>query len=109
MEAPGGTPLYYTFPLSLTPHPFMGFGKFIASHIHQMRAQKSYLAAHYLWSRLDEIRHCPRGGEEEETFSHTILHCQSTFYHRDRLLTALPSVGPDSITLAGIAYLIFKA
>jgi len=27
-------PPYYTFPLSLTPHPFMGLGKFIASRIH---------------------------------------------------------------------------
>ena len=40
------TPAYYAFPLSLTPHPFMGLGKFIAGRIHQMRVQKSYLAAH---------------------------------------------------------------
>ena len=33
---------YYTFPLSLSPHPFMGLGKFMAGRIHQMRAQKSY-------------------------------------------------------------------
>ena len=33
-------PPYYTFPLSLTPHPFMGLGKFIASHIHLMRTEK---------------------------------------------------------------------
>lgn len=25
---------YYTFPLSLTPHPFMALGKFMAGHIH---------------------------------------------------------------------------
>ena len=35
--------VFYTFPLSLSPHPFMGLGKFMAGRIHQMRAQKSYL------------------------------------------------------------------
>ena len=30
---------YYTFPLSLSPHPFMGLGKFMTGRIHQMRAQ----------------------------------------------------------------------
>jgi len=89
-------PLYYTFPLSLTPHPFMGLGKFIAGRIHQMRAQKSYLAAHPSWSSLDVPKHCPRCGEEDETFSHAILRCQSTSFHRDRLLQGLTSVGPDS-------------
>jgi len=90
-------PLYYTFPLSLTPHPFMGLGKFIAGRIHQMRAQKSYLAAHPSWSSLDDPKHGPRCGEEDETFSHAILRCQSTFFHRDRLLQGLTSVGPDSL------------
>ena len=41
-------PSYYTYPLSLTPHTFIGLGKFVASRIHQMRAQKSYLAVHPL-------------------------------------------------------------
>jgi len=83
-------------PLSLTPHPFMGLGKFIASRIYQKRAQKSHLAAHPSWSRLDESRYCPRCGEEEETFSHATLRCQSTSYHREYLLQGLCSVGPDS-------------
>jgi len=89
-------PPYYTFPLSLTPHPFMGLGKFIACRIHQMGVQKSYLAAHPSWSRLDDPKHCPRWGEEEETFSHAILRCQSTSFHRERLLQGITSVGPDS-------------
>jgi len=89
-------PPYYTFPLSLTPHPFMGLGKFIAGRIHQMRAQKSYLAAHPAWSSLDIPKHCPRCGEEEETFSHGILRCQSPSFHREPLLQSLTSVGPDS-------------
>jgi len=88
--------LYYPFPLSLTPHPFMGFGKFMAGRIYRMRAPKSYLAAHPSCSRVDEPRHCPRCGDEEETFSHAILRCQSTSYHMDRLLQGLSEVGPDS-------------
>ena len=39
-------PDYYPYPLRLSPHPFMGLGKFMAGRIHQMRSQKSYLAAH---------------------------------------------------------------
>ena len=42
-------PAYYTFPLSLSPHPFMGLGKFMAGRSHQMRVQKSYLAANASW------------------------------------------------------------
>jgi len=89
-------PPYYTFPFSLTPHPFMGLGKFMPGRIHQMRGQKSYLAAHPSWSKGDEPRHCPRCGEEQETFSHAILRCQSTSYHRERLLQGLSDMGPDS-------------
>ena len=39
-------PAYYTFPLSLSPHPFMGLAKFMAGGIHQIRAQESYLTTH---------------------------------------------------------------
>jgi len=60
---------YYPFPISLTPHLFLGRGKLMAGHIYQMRVQKSYLAGHTACSRLDVLRHCPRSGEEEETFS----------------------------------------
>ena len=45
-------PAYYTFPLSLSPHPFIGLGKFMARRIHQMQAQKSYLATHPSWFDL---------------------------------------------------------
>jgi len=89
-------PPYYTFPLSLTPHPFMGLGKFIAGRIHQMRAQKSYLTAHPSWSEVNKPKYCPRCGEEEETFSYVILCCQSTSYYRECLLQGLSDVGPDS-------------
>jgi len=89
-------PSYYKFPLSLTPYPFMGLGKFIAGRIHQMRAQKSYLAAHPSWSNSHIPKHCPMCGEEEETFSHAILRCQSTSFHRGHLLQGFTSVGLDS-------------
>jgi len=89
-------PPYYTIPLSLTPHPVMGLGKFMAGGIHQMRAQKGCLAAHPSWSSLDDPKHCPRWSQEEETFSHAILRCQSTAFHRERILQGLSSFGPDS-------------
>ena len=39
-------PPYNSFHLAPAPHPFMGLGKFVAGRIHQLWAQKSYLAAH---------------------------------------------------------------
>ena len=42
-------PNYYPYPLHLSPHPFMGLGKFMAGRVLQMRSQKSYLAAHPSW------------------------------------------------------------
>jgi len=61
-----------------------------------MRGQKTYLATHPSWSSLGELKHCPRCSEEEETLSHAILCCQSTSFHRKRLLQGLTSVGPIS-------------
>jgi len=90
----GLPPLYSTLLLSLTLHPFMGLRIFIAGRIHQMRAHKRYLTTHTSWSKLDEPRQCPRCCEEEETFSHAILRCRSTSYHREHLLSGLSSVGP---------------
>ena len=74
----------------------MVLGMLMAGRIHQMRPQKSYLAAHPSWSRVEEPRHCRRYGEEEETFSNAILCCQSTSYDRERLLQGLSDVDPDS-------------
>jgi len=88
-------PPYYSFHLLLTPHPFMGLGKFITGNIHQMRAQKSYLAAHPSGLSPDASRLCPLCGEEEETFSHAILHCSEKDAARLRHLQGLTSVGPD--------------
>jgi len=102
--------LYYIFLISLTPHQFLGLGKLMAGRIYQMRVQRSYLAAHTLCSWLAVLRQCPRSGEEEETFSHAILHCQSTSCHREHLLQGLSWVGPvSSVWLSGGLLLVWAA
>ena len=68
-------PDYYPYPLHLSPHPFMGLGKFMVGHIHQMRSQKSYLAAHPSWFNAHDSMLCPLCGDEPEMFSHAILRC----------------------------------
>jgi len=40
------TPPYYEFRPSLSLHPFMGLGKFVAGRIQQLQAAKGYLAGH---------------------------------------------------------------
>ena len=87
------TPPYYDYPPSLAPHPFMGLGKFVAGRIHQMRAAKSYLAAHPSWSDEDPILTCPRCEIEPETFQHAILSCPARARDRDLLLKDLSSLG----------------
>jgi len=76
--------------------PVDGSGKVMASRIHQMRAPKRYLPAHPSWSKVNVPKQCPRRDGEEETFSHAILHCQSTSHHRESLLQGLSDVGPYS-------------
>ena len=64
---------YYPYPLRLSPHPFMGLGKFMAGGIHQMWSQKSYLAAHPSWFNAENSPLCPLCGDEPEMFSHAIF------------------------------------
>src|SRR6266403_2103220 len=90
------TSTYYPFPLSLSPHPFMGLGKFMAGRIHQMQAQKSYLAAHPSWFNMDTSRICPLCGDEQETFSHAILRCPAKEIARSRHLQDVSSVDPGA-------------
>ena len=89
-------PPYYSFHLWLTPHTFMGLGKFMAGRIHQMRAQKSYHAAHPSWSSPDASRLCPLCGEEQETFSHAVLCCPGKAAAWSRHLHGLTSVSPHT-------------
>ena len=102
-------PVYYTFPLSLSPHPFMGLGKFMAGRIHQMQAQKSYLAAHLSWFDTSPSKLCPLCGDEEETFSHAVLRCPAKATARLRHLQGVSSVAPDSPLWSSIPLLLALA
>ena len=68
-------PPYYEYPPRLSPQPFMGLGKFVAGRIHQMRAAKSYLAAHPSWSEENLDPTCPRCETGPESFQHAVLPC----------------------------------
>jgi len=94
IDAP--TPSYYRYPPSLSPHPFMGLGKFIAGRIHQMRAGKSSLAAHPSWFNEEPNLTCPRWETEPETFQHAILTCPARTRDRDLLLKDVSSLGHDT-------------
>ena len=90
------TPPYYDFPPSLIPHPFMGLRRFVAGRIDQMRAAKSYLAAHRSWFDENQDPTCPRCGTEPETLTHAILSCLTQTRVRDLLLKEVFSLGPDA-------------
>ena len=87
---------YYPYPLQLSPHPFMGLGKFMAGRIHQMRSQKSYLAAHPSWFNAHESTLCPLCWNEPEMFSHAILCCPAKASARARHLHGVSSVDQDA-------------
>ena len=89
-------PDYYPYPLHLSPHPFMGLGKFMAGRIHQMCSQKSYLAAHPSWFNAHESTLCPLCGDEPETFSHAILRCPAKASARARHVQGVSSVDQDA-------------
>ena len=88
---------YYLFTPSLVPHPLMGLPKFIAGRIHQMRAGKSYLAAHRPdWCRNPVLPTCPRCSSGDETFTHAAFECPPREWARHRFLWAVPSLDPAS-------------
>ena len=87
---------YYPYPLHLSRHRFMGLGKFMAGRIHQMRSQKSYLAAHPSWFNAHDFTLCPFCGDEPETFSHAILRCPAKASARARHLQGVSSVDQDA-------------
>jgi len=87
---------YYLHPPALSPRPFMGLAKFVVGRIHQMRARKSYMAAHPTWRSPDTDTSCPRCGLEPETFEHAILSCPSRQHSRSRLHHGVTDVGPEA-------------
>ena len=86
----------YGYPHRLEPHPLMGLDKFITGRLHQMRAHKSYLAAHPSWWSEDPDTSCPRCRSDAETFEHAILLCHARASHRDRYLEPTLSIHADS-------------
>ena len=78
----------------------MGLGKFIAGSIHQMRSQKSYLAAHPSWFNAHDSTLCPLCGDEPETFSHAILRSPAKASARARHLQGVSSVDQDAPLLS---------
>ena len=86
------TPPDYNHLPSLTPHLFMGPGKFVVGRIHQMRSAKSYLAAHPSWFDQDPDLNSPRCGTKPETFRHAILTCHARTGDGDPLLKEVSSL-----------------
>jgi len=87
---------YYLHPPALSSRPLMGLGKFVAARIHQMRAGKSYMAAHPTWRSRDANTSCPHCGLEPETFEHAHLAYPSRQYRRSRLVHGVTDVGPEA-------------
>ena len=90
------TPPYYEYPPSLSPHPFMGLGKFLAGRIHQMRSAKSYLAAHPSWSDESPDPTCPRCETGPESFQHAVLTCPARTRARNLRLKEVSSLAHDA-------------
>jgi len=93
-------PPYYQYPLSPSPHPFMGLGKYLARRIHQMRSAKSYLAAHPSWFDENPDPTCPQCGEGPDSFQHAILTCPARTRVRDLLLKDVSSLEHDATILS---------
>ena len=102
-------PDYYPYPLRLSTHPFMGLGKFMPGRIHQMRSQKSCLAAHPSWFNAHDSPLCPLCGDEPETFSHAILRCPIKASARARHLQGVSSVDQDAPLWSSSSHLLSLA
>jgi len=83
----------------------MGLGKFLAGRIHQMRAGKSYLAAHPTWRSPDADTSSPHCCLEPETFKHAILSCPSRQHSRSRVLHGVTDVGPEAPLWTSLSFL----
>jgi len=89
------TPPSYEDPPSLSPHPFMGLGKFVAGRIHPMRARKRYRAAHPSWFDESPNLTCSHYEDGPESFHHAILTCPAHTSVRDLQLKDVSSLGHD--------------
>jgi len=89
-------PAYYHHRPALHPGPLMGRSKFMAGRIYEMRAEKSYLAAHPSWSTREVDTFCPRCGLEPATLEHDILTCPCRQGVRARPLHGVRDVGHEA-------------
>ena len=90
------TPPYYGYSPSLSPHTYMGLGKFVAGRIHQMRSAKRYLAAHPSWFDENPDPSCPRCETGPQSFQHAVRNCPARTRARDDLLKDVSSLGHDA-------------
>ena len=90
------TPPYYEYPISRSPHRFMGLGKFVSGRIHQMRSAKSYLAAHPSWSDENPDPTCPRCEKGPKSFQHAVLTCPARTRVRNLRLKEVSSLAHDA-------------
>jgi len=90
------TPPNYEYPPSLSPHPFMGLGNFVAGRIHQMRSARSYLAAHPSWCDENPDPTCPGCETGPESFQHAILTCPARTQSREPLLKEVSSMAHEA-------------
>lgn len=84
-------PPYYQFSPTIKPPLFMSLDRFTAGRFHQVRAHKSYLAAHQSWQDTHSPL-CPRCFEEDETLEHAALRCPHREGARDRFIPDLRSL-----------------
>ena len=89
-------PPCYEYPPSLSPHPVMGLGKFVAGRFHQMRSAKSYLAAHPSWFDENPNPTSPRCETGPESCQHAILTCPADSLVRHLLLEEVSSLAHDT-------------
>jgi hypothetical protein len=88
-------PSYYPYATSTSPQLFLKMSCFTAGRISQMRAHKSYLAAHSSWAQHGPSL-CPKCEEVDEDFEHAILHCPATEPSHELYIPDITSLDPDS-------------
>ena len=89
-------PLYYCYPLTTIPHPFIGLDQFTSGRIHQIRADKGNLAAQPNCGDSAPDTSCPRCGLEDETLEHVRLNYHVLAAFRRHYFPNIDSVGPAS-------------
>ena len=102
-------PDYYSYPLPLSPHPFMGLEKFMAGRIHQVHSQKSNQAPHPSWFKAHDSPFCPLCGDKPEMFSHAILRCHAKAPARASHLQGVSVVDKDAPLLFSFSLLLSLA